>query len=184
MRYQYVGHGVEFTPALKDYALKRVSKMEKYFSDNDDVKCTITISLIKHYQIAEISIKAADMYLRAKVSNEKDLYGAIDLCVDKLEGQMRKVKTQILKLQKRNSFGRDILIENIKDDIANQEIVPISKIVKRKNLTLTPMDADEALARMEALDHSFFIYLDSTTQKPSILYRRQDNTLGLIEIDN
>ncbi len=179
MRYQTVGHGVDITPALKDYSLKKLSKMEKYFSSNESVKCTITFSLIKIYQVVEISINASDMYLRAKVSDQKDAYAAIDLAVDKLEGQMRKMKTQLLKSQKKNSIAKDIVLDQIiADDEEN-----IDKIVKRKSLSLVPMDVEEALARMDALGHDFFIYLDSKSNKRSILYRREDKTLGVIEIE-
>lgn len=179
MRYQTVGHGVDITPALKEYSLKKLSKMEKYFSSNESVKCTITFSLIKIYQVVEISINASDMYLRAKVSDQKDAYAAIDLAVDKLEGQMRKMKTQILKSQKKNSIAKDIVLDQIiADDEEN-----IDKIVKRKSLSLVPMDVEEALARMDALGHDFFIYLDSKSNKRSILYRREDKTLGVIEIE-
>ena len=179
MRYQTVGHGVDITPALKEYSLKKLSKMEKYFSSNESVKCTITFSLIKIYQVVEISINASDMYLRAKVSDQKDAYAAIDLAVDKLEGQMRKMKTQILKSQKKNSIAKDIVLDQIiADDEEN-----IDKIVKRKSLSLVPMDVEEALARMDALGHDFFIYLDSKSNKRSILYRIEDKTLGVIEIE-
>lgn len=179
MRYQTVGHGVDITPALKEYSLKKLSKMEKYFSSNESVKCTITFSLIKIYQVVEISINASDMYLRAKVSDQKDAYAAIDLAVDKLEGQMRKMKTQLLKSQKKNSIAKDIVLDQIiADDEEN-----IDKIVKRKSLSLVPMDVEEALARMDALGHDFFIYLDSKSNKRSILYRREDKTLGVIEIE-
>lgn len=179
MKYQIVGHQLELTPSLKDYALKKVGKMEKYFSNQENVKCTITISLIKHYQIVEISINAGDIYLRAKVSNQKDAYAAIDLCVDKLEGQMRKMKTQILKLQKKNSIAKDIALDAIED----AKDTPLDKVVKTKTLTLVPMDIEEALTRMDALDHDFFIYLDSKTEKRSILYKRADKTYGLIIIE-
>jgi len=181
MKYQTVGHGLELTPALKDYALKKAGKMEKYFSSNQNVKCTITISIVKVYQIVEISICANDIYLRAKVSNQKDAYVAIDLAVDKLEGQIRKMKTQLLKLQKKNGIGKDIILDKIADDEANKQ--PIEEVVKVKHLSLGPMDLEEALTRMDALDHDFFIYLDSKTGKQSILYRREDKTLGLIVID-
>lgn len=179
MNYQFVGHGVEVTKALKDYSLSKLSKMEKYFADGKNVKCTVTFSLVKIFQIVEVSIKADDIYLRAKVTNQKDAYAALDLVVDKLEGQMRKMKTQVLKLQKRNSIAKDILL----DVIESEKEPSIDRVVKRKALSLIPMDIDEALTRMDALDHDFFIYLDSKTNKRSILYKREDGTYGVIEIE-
>ena len=102
----------------------------------------------------------------------------MDLAIDKLEGQMRKMKTLVDRNKKKS------LTENIRMDLLKEEDVPSAEeIVKRKKLDLTPMDLDEALTRMEALDHSFFIYLDSATGKINVLYVRQDEGYGVIEIN-
>ena len=180
MEYQLIGRGVEVTQSLRNYAEKKVSKMERYFK-GADVRCTITFSLVKKlYQIAEVSIQANGMYLRAKVTDQKDAYAALDLCVDKLEGQMRKLKTQVLKSKKRNDFAKDIVLEAIENGDDKEEI---DKIVKRKKISLSPMDTEEALARMDALDHNFFIFLDSETNNRCVLYKRDDGTYGLIEVE-
>lgn len=49
--------------------------------------------------------------------------------------------------------------------------------------SLTPMDVDEALARMDALGHKFFIYLDSESGKVNVLYERDDGSYGDIEVE-
>jgi putative sigma-54 modulation protein len=119
------------------------------------------------------------MPLRAEVVHE-DLYAAMDLAIDKLQGQMRKVKTQIQKSNKKNSLAANILMEQIAADEEDEENF---EIVRRKTLNLTPMDVDEALARMDALGHSFFIYLDSSTGLVNVLYEREDHGYGVIEIE-
>ena len=45
------------------------------------------------------------------------------------------------------------------------------------------MDVDEALARMDALGHKFFIYLDSESGKVNVLYERDDGSYGDIEVE-
>ena len=67
------------------------------------------------------------------------------------------------------------------DDIS--EDVDVAEIVKKKKLSLAPMDVDEALTRMDALGHTFFIYLDSSTDLVNVIYERDDGTYGLIEVD-
>lgn len=67
------------------------------------------------------------------------------------------------------------------DDISGEE--DAAEIVKKKKLSLAPMDLDEALTRMDALGHQFFIYLDSSTDLVNVIYERDDGTYGLIEID-
>lgn len=114
--------------------------------------------------------------LRAKTINE-DFYNAVDILVEKLEGQMRKVKTQLKKSSKQKSLSENIRLEQIEEENNAQEIV------KRKKLSLTPMDVDEALARMDALGHKFFIYLDSESGKVNVLYERDDGSYGDIEVE-
>lgn len=178
MKYQIVGHGIEVSPAMKEQAIKKLARIEKYFDEGNDNKCNITFSVGHHDQTVEIGITTKTDNLRAKVK-AIDAYAALDLVIDKLEGQMRKMKTRLMRGHKRNSVGEDMRLDLITDT----DIAPLEQIVKRKTLTLIPMDAEEALARMEALDHDFFIYLDSNTGKKCVLYRRVVGDYGVIEIE-
>ena len=45
------------------------------------------------------------------------------------------------------------------------------------------MDPTEAVARMQLLDHDFFIFVNVDSNKPSVVYLRSDGDAGLIEID-
>lgn len=179
MKYQIIGKNVTITQAMENAVMKKMQRMERYFDELADVRCVATISTAHRDQTIEISIVTKNMNLRAKVTNE-DVYAALDLAIDKLEGQMRKMKTQVDRSKKR-ALAENIRMEMIK---AEEETVPdAEEIVKRKKLDLTPMDLDEALTRMEALDHSFFIYLDSETGHINVLYHRDDEGYGVIEIN-
>ena len=115
--------------------------------------------------------------MRVKVK-DTDMYAALDHAIDRLEGQMRKVKTQITNKKKHRN-----LVKNINFDYLDDYEDELPDIVKRKTLTLVPMDVDEAITRMEALNHQFFIYLDSETGLTNVLYERNDGTFGVIEIN-
>lgn len=178
MKYQIIGHGIEVTHAMKTQAIKKLARIEKYFDEGNDNKCSITFSVGHHDQTVEIGISTKTDNLRAKVK-AVDAYSALDLVIDKLEGQMRKMKTRLKKEHHRNSVGEDMRLDLISED----DVAPLEEIVKRKKLQLIPMDTEEALVRMEALDHDFFIYLDSTTGKKCVIYRRTAGNYGVIEIE-
>jgi putative sigma-54 modulation protein len=177
MDYQIIGRGIQVTPAMKTQTIKKVSRMERYFEDGSAVRCFVTFSVGHLDQTVEINIHAKDVNLRAKVK-ASDAYEALDLAIDKLEGQMRKLKTQVVNMQKKNSLAEDMNLDMLQAEPEED----IEKIVKKKVLVLTPMDTEEAIARMEALDHTFFIYLDSETQKECVLYKREEGDYGVIEI--
>jgi putative sigma-54 modulation protein len=43
------------------------------------------------------------------------------------------------------------------------------------------MSVEEAILQMELLQHDFFIFANADTETLNVLYRRKDNTYGLIE---
>ena len=46
------------------------------------------------------------------------------------------------------------------------------------------MTLDDAIMSMDALGHSFFIYLDQEDQSVSVVYKRNDGGYGVIEIED
>ncbi len=113
--------------------------------------------------------------LRAEEKND-DMYSAIDLVIDKLEGQIRKQKT---KLQKRN-YEDSLRFQNIlsyDEDLSNGE----PEIVKTKKFAIKPMSDEEAVLQMELLGHDFYVYKSSNTNQVNVLYKRKDGNYGLIE---
>ncbi|HBF68101.1 MAG TPA: ribosomal subunit interface protein, partial [Firmicutes bacterium] len=101
----------------------------------------------------------------------------VDLAIDKLEGQMRKLKTRMDRSRGgKISLGKAISLENIEpieDENDDNETV-----VRTKSIYLEPMSLDEAVTRMEAIDHPFFIYLDEEDDRISVCYTRKDGGYG------
>ena len=80
---------MELTQALKATVEKKLSKLEKYFNPNVEVQATLSVQ--KNRQIIEVTIPFNGVILRGEEENE-DMYASIDLVVDKIERQIRKVK--------------------------------------------------------------------------------------------
>jgi ribosome hibernation promoting factor len=55
------------------------------------------------------------------------------------------------------------------------------QIVKVKRFHIEPMFEEDAVARMEELGHSFFVFVNAEDERVAILYRRSDGDYGLIE---
>ena len=123
-----------------------------------------------------MTIPTEYVLLRAEVVDQ-DLYNAIDLVIDKLEGQIRKYKTKLNRKSKDNKLAFNLAsIEPLEDE---EEDV----LVKTKTITPKPMDMEEAIMQMELIGHSFFVYRDTETDAISIVYRRNDGDYGLIETE-
>ncbi len=174
-RYNVRGENIEVTPAIREYAEKKVGKLERYFTDVPDATAHVNLKVYAEKSAkVEVTIPLPYIVLRAEETSP-DLYASIDLVVDKLERQIRKFKTKI----NRKTLGT--AQEAPAPVAADEEEVNELDIVRTKRLSLKPMDSEEAVLQMNMLGHNFFIFEDAETNGTSIVYRRKDGKYGLIE---
>ena len=168
------GDKLKITDAINAYVVEKLKKLEKYIENNDTVRATVVLKVKNHDQKVEVTIPLKKFILRAEESRE-DVYAAIDVVVDKIERQIRKNKTKLQSKKIRES--RDFNTEFI-DDEEND-----TKVVKRKKIEVKPMSEEEAIIQMELLGHSFYLFKDSSTLKPTLVYKREDSNYGVIETE-
>ena len=56
-------------------------------------------------------------------------------------------------------------------------------VIRRKVFAAAPMTVDDALYFMELVGHDFYLFQDSETRRPSVVYRRKGWDYGVIELD-
>ena len=170
------GKNIEITEAIEEKVSEKLSKLDKYFIVSENVEAKVLVRTYPYGQKLEVTIPTEYVLLRAEVVDQ-DLYNAIDLVIDKLEGQIRKYKTRLNRKSKDNKLAFNLAsIEPLEDE---EEDV----LVKTKTITPKPMDMEEAIMQMELIGHSFFVYRDTETDAISIVYRRNDGDYGLIETE-
>lgn len=166
------GDKIEVTDSIKNYIEEKLKKLDKYFENPEDLKANIVVRTRGIDQIIEVTIPIKKAILRAEETN-KDLYAAIDKVTDKLERSIRKNKT---KIKRRKVENMDVFLDFEVEDEEEQ------KIVKRKQINNKPMSEEEAMLQMDLLDHDFFIFQNTETNNMSVIYKRKDNSYGIIEI--
>jgi putative sigma-54 modulation protein len=179
MQYQIVGKNITVTEGISQAIQEKLSRLEKFFVIDDNVTCR---ALVRSYKVGakvEITVFTKLMDLRAEVQHD-DLYAAVDLALDKLDNQLRRFKTRV-KDHKQPSLAESFLMEEIEDE---DKKTVIQQLVRTKSIFLSPMTLEEAITRMEALGHSFFMYLDIEEKQISVLYHRLEGGYGLIQAEN
>ena len=169
------GKNIEITEAIEEKVSEKLSKLDKYFIVSENVEAKVLVRTYPYGQKIEVTIPTEYVLLRAEVVDD-DLYTAMDLVVDKLEGQIRKYKTRLSRKSKDNKLAFNL---SSIDDVESEDDV----LVKVKSITPKPMDMEEAIMQMELIGHSFFVYRDAESDSISIVYRRNDGDYGLIETD-
>lgn len=175
MRLQVKGKNVELSPALRDYAQKKLGKLEKHLNDAARVELELAAERnpsIGANQIAEATIWTKGPVLRARESSH-DMKASIDLLVDKLERQAHRLRDK-----RKRGPTRD-------HGHATGPVAPTTPeepfVVKTKQFAVKPMSTEEAVLQLELIGHDFFVFQNAETNDVNVLYRRRDGNYGLIE---
>ncbi|MBQ3226231.1 MAG: ribosome-associated translation inhibitor RaiA [Clostridia bacterium] len=178
MKITMSGKQIELTPALKARIEERFERLDRYF--HKETEATVTLSVQREKQVVEATVQSGGLLVRVEEATD-DMYVSIDTAVDVLERQLRKHKTRIEKKLKKDTFDAAALAsipfpENIEEETE-------FKIARTKRFTVKPMSVEEAILQMELLGHQFFVFTNAETGDSNVVYKRKQNTYGLIELE-
>ncbi len=179
MLFEVLGkNGFVPTQAIKNYAEKRLSKVVSFFGPNVVSEIRVVCKVYKDHHKIEVNVFSKGTHLRAEVS-DPDMYAAIDKANEKLISQIRKhkdkLKHHLEKQGLKEAYSTDFDAEELEKDIL------ASQLVKNKQITLTPLSSEEAVAAMELSGHNFYVYIDKDSGKTHVVYRREDGDYAIIE---
>lgn len=150
---------------------EKLGFLEKYFLIDNETTANVVVKKHGKDIKLEITIPTKVGILRSEVIDH-EIPDAIDDSIDKLEGQIRRQKTRLSRRHK-EKLAKAFLDEQVKEEVE----IP----VKMKRVSLEAMDQDEAIAQMELLGHTFFIYEDVASHHTCVVYKRNDGGYGVIE---
>ena len=176
MRYTIIGKNIEITEGLQEAIQDKLSRLNKYFKEDVDAK--VTLSVQKEEQKIEVTIPTKHRLIIAEESSN-DMYVAIDLVSDIIEKQIKKYKNKLIDKKQAAASFSDLFINYDEEDKVNDDI----QIVKFKKFDIKPMTAEEACLQMEMLGHSFYVFVNAETETTAVVYKRKNNTYGLIEAE-
>jgi putative sigma-54 modulation protein len=173
------GKNFEVTDRVRRYAERRFKRIERLLDDRTDA--IVELSVEHHRsstdsQIVEVTLVIDGQTLRSHATGLTHQAG-IDTVVDKVERQAVEFKEKP-RLRARPEAEKQIL-RRIADGTA--EDGHERRIVKTKRFGIEPMFEEDAVAEMEDLGHSFFLFVNAESERLNVLYRRKDGDYGLIE---
>ncbi len=170
MKIKYVTKQVEISEKLTNLINKKVSKLDKYFKKEPDV--CVTLSKVRNADRLELMVSASGTLFRSEVEGPS-FYHDIDDAIEVIERQIRKNKGRLEKKMKDSFIAPQYEEEETMEDAPEF-------VVKKKNFNLRPMTTEEAIMQMNLLGHEFFVFIDQDTDTTSVVYKRKDDTYGLI----
>lgn len=173
MKITYVARKVTLRDNFKELVERKLSKLEKIFSDS--AQATVVVTLEKNRQTVEITIRDNSMVYRAE-STMPEMNDALDKVVEILQRQLRKHKTRLSKRLRTASID-ELFTEPVPDEEEDTEL----SLVRKKQVSLKPISASEAILQMEMTGHKFFMFLNADTDEINVVYARDDGAYGLLE---
>ncbi len=168
----------EITPRLEEVVNEKIGRLDRYLDSLDRAEVHFSEERnprIVDKEICEVTLEGHGHHVRCKVA-APDAFVAVDRAVEKLEKQLRKLKT---KLERRQHGGTKRDAEGLRETAANNGREP--EIVKVKQFAVAPMTPDDAALQIDLLGHDFYVFTNSESGNPAVLYRRGDGDYGLIE---
>ena len=175
MRITINAKNMTVSDAMEERIQKKLNKLDRYFRDEADVQVKLSQERGAR-NIAEITLVIDGVMLRAEEITS-DMYQSVDRAADKIIRQIRRHRT---KLEKKADPAA------LEAFIADEEPVPAwedtpDELVRVKRFQVKPMAVEDAIAQMDMLGHSFFVFVNADTNITSVVYRRSDGTVGMIE---
>ena len=168
---QVTAKGTTVRDSFRHSLEKKLSKLSRFFGD--DVTADVMVVSEGSRETVEVTIKQGGMNFRAEKTTS-DRLDSLDLVVDALFRQIVKNKTKLEKRLHKSAFTG-----SYEDDYVGTE--PEYKIVRSKRFGMKPMDIEEAILQMNMVGHEFYMFRNSDTEEINVVYKRGDDTYGVIE---
>jgi len=167
---------VESSEALKEYAIKKLTKMEKYI--DSPMEATVVLAIEKFRHQADITVTGDGFKIKGR-EETGDMYSAIDLALEKIEKQLKRFreKPRTIKASRNlKTLGAKLNV------IAAAETETDSpQIIRSRSLEAKPMDLEEAVLQLQRGNDEVLVFTNAQSTALNILYRRRDGNFGLIE---
>ncbi len=179
MRAIVKGKNVEVPERVRTYAERKLARIERLLDDRSDAIVEIWSEQHRNADdshIVEVTLVIDGQTLRGRAAGSTYQAG-IDTVIDKIERRAIDHKERP-RLRARPNQEKQIL-SRIAD--GTSEPTRERRIVKTKRFGIVPMFEEDAVAQMEELGHSFFVFVNAENERLNILYQRRDGNYGIIE---
>jgi putative sigma-54 modulation protein len=193
MQFAVTFRHMEPTEALKAYARERMERVRKYLPD--PIACHVVLSTERHNHRIDVAFQLHNGLSIAGHETTENMYSSIDLCIAKIERQVRKYKGKLEGLRARPHhvvalpWSHSIVNEafsglddgNGKAGSAEHHPQPSFTIVKTEKFHAQPLSVDAAIVQLNLLHEPFLVFRSDTDGRVAVVYKRDDGSYGLIE---
>ncbi len=163
----------EVSEGFRQTVIAKINRTARVFSDLNVVDVEITQEANPRLAGERFRIELTGQALGRIIRAEAAAPGpemALDTAADRFTRRIRRLKEKVIDRHRQSGPPPPAPPVSVSDEI-----------VRVKRFIIKPMSIAEAQLQMEMLGHDFFFFLNAAGNRHSVLYRRRDGRLGLIE---
>ncbi len=180
----------EVSSRLKDDVVTKVTHATRFFDRLLAVEVVFSEEhnpRIAEPAVVEVTARTKGHHIRAE-GCAADHRGAVDVAVTRFQRQLARYKAR--QVDRARGRGHRPPVAAVAAGATPLSPAPAAPsddgwphptIVRTKRFQLQPMLPDDAAVQLELLSHEFFVFANAATGACSVVYRRRDGDLGLIE---
>jgi len=193
MRLELRGHHVDITPALRRLVGAKLAKIEQLLNDRAvSVKAILTIE--KHRHRANVTLHArGEKFLHGEAETDK-WETAVSGAVEQISQQAQKIKNKRHDLTRHgvktgvaaaaeNNGTEQAAVRPARARRPAAERVRMPRILRATRQAIKRMSAADAARQLDADGDGVVVFRDAETAAISVLYRRANGELTLVETE-
>lgn len=206
------GRNTEITPNFRELVESKLDKVSLFYPRAQRIDVVLTRARNPRQadtaERIELTVYGKGPVIRAE-ADAADRYSAIDLAAGKLFERLRRLRDRSKDHRRyqidpsveaelaaavplaeavegfEGAFeGKLRSAEDLEPGQAREEQLGDSPVIVRQKLhEAQPMSVDEALYQMELVGHPFFLFVDTETRQPCVVYHRHGWTYGVLRLN-
>jgi putative sigma-54 modulation protein len=191
MRLELTGRHVTITPTIRKLVERRLARMTRMLNDSIvSVQVVITREKTRHH--VELTLHARGEHFLHGEATGRDLPTAVGAAAEKVEHQAQKLKSRWTKAKRQGVSAAKAGSAAPRPERAGRRFVRTAaaerddgqvRIIKARRSAVKPMAIDDAAFEVGAGEGAFVVFRNSANDSVTVLFRRPDGHIGLIEPD-
>jgi putative sigma-54 modulation protein len=191
MRVELTGRHVEISPGLRRLVERKIQKVQRIVNDAG-VSAAVIVTKEKINNVVELSLHARGEQFLHAVAKATSWETATSEVVAKVLHQVEKMKGKWQERKRRGPASRSVRTPRAARTAAARGAAPVTaaapaterakqRVIRAHRYSVKPMTIDEAATELEGQKTPFLVFRDITTDAVSVVYRREDGQIALIE---
>jgi len=183
------GRNLEIDDTVREHVESKLNLIDRHLPGITNVTVELAFEATRSHNdriVAQVTLHVGRTLLRAQ-QRAATTKSAVSSVAKTLDRQIERFKSHAYRSERSRLAGRGGVGDEALEEIANNgatgstEVFAGGQVVRLKEFDMELTSVEQAAAQMQFLGHDFYMFLDSESDKLSVIYLRGDGNYGLIQ---